>query len=83
MLRFMYERDYRLPSDDAPRPLWIHFDWHNMVSRPLRSERELQFIEQIYWDNSMQALQVLDETNPDILQVCTGINQAVDLINEK
>jgi hypothetical protein len=22
MLRFMYERDYRLPSDDAPRPFW-------------------------------------------------------------
>lgn len=67
MLRFMYEGDYRLPSDEAPRPFWIH--WDNSLKLKMEGQ-EFRWIEVALWRRSGALLQSIHTKWPTFSQVC-------------
>ncbi|KAL5120812.1 hypothetical protein ACEQ8H_001293 [Pleosporales sp. CAS-2024a] len=66
MLGFMYEREYRLPSDDAPRPFWIKVDWPSATPA---SRKKLHWKwEQGIWNCSALILERAREEIPDVIR---------------
>ncbi|KAF1945593.1 hypothetical protein EJ02DRAFT_368897 [Clathrospora elynae] len=48
MLRFMYERDYRLPSEDVPGPHWTRLVWSRTDAAI--EKKEVRIIENFLWE---------------------------------
>jgi hypothetical protein len=69
MLQFMYGRDYRLPSDDAPRPFWIRFkrpkDGANLATEQMRTSFETRI-----WSHSPEVLQKLRDERSHLVEAC-------------
>jgi hypothetical protein len=60
MLRFMYERDYRLPSDDAPRPFWTRCkDPLGLYDASEPAQEWVRRFETAVWSRSVEAIQKL------------------------
>jgi hypothetical protein len=67
MLRFMYQRDYQLPSDDAPRPFWIR--WKTRTKNLNAPAQEwLRAMETAVWSHSSEALEKLHEQRSDLIE---------------
>lgn len=75
MLQYMYGRDYRLPSDDAPRPFWIRWKWPEPTRtdefrRAMNTtEENMRKIEIAKWSYSAVTLQMLHEKHPPLIEV--------------
>jgi hypothetical protein len=54
----MYERDYRLVSDDAPRPLWVFLDCTLEKTMSQRADCE---VEKAVWHYSAELFERLYE----------------------
>jgi hypothetical protein len=67
MLRFIYQRDYQLPSDDAPRPFWIR--WKTATKDLAIPVQEwLRAIDTAVWSHSSEALEKLREQRSDLVE---------------
>ena len=71
MLRFMYERNYRLPSDDMPGPHWVDFNLEILAKdSSITKQKTLRESEVICYEHSSEAMKTLREEFPGLLEVC-------------
>lgn len=65
--RFMYERDYRLPSDDVPGPHWVDFNCDKLAKGYNITDQEtIRSAEVGFYDYSAAALQILRARYPGL-----------------
>ncbi|EAT89577.1 hypothetical protein HBH56_016670 [Parastagonospora nodorum] len=88
MLRFMYERNYRLPSDDVPGPHWVDFGFENVAkSSSIMYRKTLRGFEVALYEHSSEAMKTLREKFPGLLEKYQGkvlrIGRSVRLLKLK
>jgi len=82
MLRFMYERDYRLPSNDEPGPHWVYCECGEILKGLSITHQEEAREKQVrIYECSVAALQVLREHYPGLLEVCDDTENCVACTN--
>ncbi|KAH4862491.1 hypothetical protein HBH75_015400 [Parastagonospora nodorum] len=73
MLRFMYERNYRLPSDDMPGPHWVDFNLEILAKdSSITKQKTLRESEVICYEHSSEAMKTLREEFPGLLEKYQG-----------
>jgi hypothetical protein len=75
MLRFMYERDYRLPSDDVPGPHRVDFYFDKGAkSKSITYQKTLREFDVTFYNFSAANLKMLHEKYPGLLEFWNGIH---------